>query len=119
MLAPLSTATSRASGRAGALDPRAQPGDRQRAGRLHDRARVVEDVLDRRADLVVRDAHDLVDGRLHDREGQLADLAHGDAVGEDADAIERDAPAGRERLIHRVGLERLDADHLARPAAAP
>ena len=55
-------------------------------------------------------------GRLHDRERQLADLAHGDAVGEDADAVERDAPAGRERLVHRVRLVRLDADDRARPA---
>ena len=50
-------------------------------------------------------------GRLDDREGQLADLAHGDAVGEDADVVEHDAAAGGERLIHRVRLERLDADH--------
>ena len=28
------------------------------------------------------------------------------------DVIEMHAPAGRERLVHRVGLERLDADHL-------
>ena len=49
---------------------------------------------------------------LHDRERPLADLAHGDAVGEDADVVEPDAAAGRERLVHRVGLERLDADHL-------
>ena len=49
-------------------------------------------------------------GRLDDRERQLADLAHGHAVGEDADAVERDAAPGGERLIHRVGLERLDAD---------
>ena len=34
----------------------------------------------------------------------------GDAVGEDADAIERDPRRG-DRLIHRVRLERLDADH--------
>ena len=54
-----------------------------------------------------------------DRKRQLADLAHRDAVGEDADVIERDAPAGGERLVHRVGLERLDADDPDRPAAAP
>ena len=32
---------------------------------------------------------------LHDRERQLADFAHRDAVGEDADVIERDARARR------------------------
>ena len=47
---------------------------------------------------------------LDDRKRELADLAHGDAVGEDADAIERDAAAGGERLVHRIRLERLDAD---------
>ena len=35
---------------------------------------------------------------LDDREGELADFAHGDAVGEDADAIERDAAAGRRAI---------------------
>ena len=103
-------------GRAGARRPGAQARDRERAGRLHQRARVVEHVLDRRADLVVGDAHDFIDERLHDREGEGADLAHGDAVGEDADAIERDPAAGFERSIHRVGLERLDADDFDRRA---
>ena len=53
---------------------------------------------------------------LRDRERPLAHLAHGHAVGEDADVVERDAAAGRERLVHRVGLERLDADDCARRA---
>ena len=57
MFAPESTATSRRPGRPPALDPGLEPGDRERAGRLHDAAGLVEDVLDRRADLVVRDAH--------------------------------------------------------------
>ena len=77
-----------------------------------DRARVVEDVLDRGADLVVVDADDLVDRRLHDRERVLADLLHRDAVGEQPDLVEPDAAAGRQRLRHRVGIDRLDADHL-------
>ena len=81
-----------------------------KAGRLHHAARVVEDVLDRGAHLVVRDAHDLVDGELRDLERVDADGAHRDAVGEDADVVERDAPPGLQRLVHRVRLERLDAD---------
>ena len=48
---------------------------------------------------------------------QLAHLAHGDAVGEDADVVERHAPARLQRAVHRVGLERLDADRPARPAS--
>ena len=39
-----------------------------------------------------------------------ADFADGDAVGKDVDRVERDAAAGGERLIHRVGAERFDAD---------
>ena len=39
-----------------------------------------------------------------------AHRAHRDAVGEDADVVEGDAPAGLQRLVHRVRLERLDAD---------
>ena len=90
--------------------PALEAGQRERAGRLHHAARVVEDVLDGGAHLVVRDAHDLVDGELRDLERVHADGAHRDAVGEDADVVERDAPAGLQRLVHRVRLERLDAD---------
>ena len=113
MLAPLRIAASRAFAGAGALDPGAQPGDRQRSGRLHDRPRVVEDVLDRRADLVVRRRGrsrrtvDCTIGKV-----RRADLLDRDAIGEDADAIEHDAAAHRQRLVHRVGLEGLDADHV-------
>src|SRR5262245_5348242 len=93
------------------LDPGAKPRDRQRAGGLHDRPRVVEDVLDCAADFVVRHTHDFVDGRLHDGEGQGTDLPDGDAVGKDVHRVENDAPASRERLVHRVRSARLDADH--------
>ena len=95
-----------------ALDPRLHAGDGQRAGRLHHRAGVVEHVLDRGADLVVGHAQHFVHRLLHDRERALTDLAHGDAVGEDADVLELHAPAERQRAVHRVGLERLDADDL-------
>ncbi len=98
--------------RALTFHPRLHASDRERAGGLHDRARVVEDVLDRRADLVVGHAQHFVHGLPHDLERPLADLAHRDAVREDADVIELHAPAVRERSVHRVGLERLDADHL-------
>ena len=59
---------------------------------------------------IVRYPDDLLDRRLHDGEGDLADFANGDAVGEDADAIERDPSSGLERLVHRVGFVRFDAD---------
>ena len=96
----------------GARDPGAEARDRQRARRLHQRTGVVEDVLDRGADFVVRHADDLVDRFLNNREREGADLADRDAVGEDADAIEHDAPPGLERAVHRIGFQRFDADHL-------
>ena len=40
------------------------------------------------------------------------DFAHGHTVGEEADVVEVDARAGLQRPVHRVGLERLDADDL-------
>ena len=58
MFAPLSTATSGLSRVASLLDVRLESGNRQRAGRLDDAARVLEHVFDRRADLVVRHPDD-------------------------------------------------------------
>ena len=52
------------------------------------------------------------DRLLDDRKRPLADLAHRHTVGENADMIQLDAAARGERLIHRVGFERLDANHL-------
>ena len=98
--------------RALTLHPRLHASDRECAGGLHDRTRVVEDVLDRRADLVVGHAQHFIHGLPHDLERPLADLAHRDTICKDADVIELHAPAVRERSVHRVGLERLDADHL-------
>ena len=119
MFAPLRTAASRSPVVPVRATHARMPGNRERAGRLEDRPRLVEHVLDRGADLVVRDADDLVHRRLHDRERDLADLAHRDAVSEDPDAVERDPPARGHRLEHRVRFERLDADHAHRRAAAP
>ena len=118
MLAPLSTATSTCPpcaprGRGTfAFDPRLETRRRQRPGGLHDRARVVEDVLDGRAHFVVGDPDDFIDGVAGERKRELADFTHGDTVGEDAHVIEVDARAGLQRPAHRVSLERLDADHL-------
>ena len=95
---------------------RAGPGlearDRERARRLHHAARVVEDVLDGGADLVVRDPDHLVHVAPRELEGQLAHLAHRDPVREDPDVVERHAVAGRERPVHRVGLVGLDPHDL-------
>ena len=85
---------------------------RERAGRLRDRTRIFEQVLDRGAGFVGVDEHDLVDVLAHETEGFLADASHRHAVGKHADAIERDAPARAQRFVHRRRVSRLDADHL-------
>ena len=53
----------------------------------------------------------LVDVLLRQPERLLADPPHGDAVGEDADALQRHALARLQRAVHRVGVFGLDADH--------
>ncbi len=52
----------------------------------------------------------LVDVLLRQPEGLLADAAHGHAVREDADALERHALPGAQRIVHARGVFRLDAD---------
>jgi hypothetical protein len=94
------------------LDPGLETCGGQRTGRLHHAPRVVEDVLDRGADLVVRHAYDFVDRLLHDRERPLADFPHGHPIGEEPDMFELHAPPDRARSVHRVGFEWLDADDL-------
>ena len=89
-----------------------QAGEADGAGRLGDGAGVVEDVLDRGADLVGIDGDDLVEQLAAQAEGLRAGLAHGHAVGEQADLIEHHALAGGDRRLHAGGVVRLDADHL-------
>ena len=112
MFAPPLIATSvrpvHASRATNLLDAR----DRERAGRLRDGARVLEDVLDGGADLVGGHEQDLVDVLLGEAKGFLADAPHGDAVGENADARQRHALAGAQRFEHAGRILRLDADDL-------
>ncbi len=110
MLAPLLSATSVSSAQAFARDVALDAGDRERAGRLGDRAVVLEDVLDRGADLVGVHQHHLVDVLAREPEGFLADAPHRHAVGEDADALERHALARLERVVHARGVLGFDAD---------
>ena len=112
MFAPLFTAINVAPRAACALRVALHAGDGERAGRLHDDAHVLEDVLDGRADLVRVDEDDLVDDLARDAKRLLADAPHGDAVGERADALERDEPSGAQRLVHARRLVGLDADDL-------
>ena len=86
------------------------PATRQRAGRLDDGTRVLEDVLDAGADLVGVDQHDLVDVLAAQPESFLPDAAHRDAVGESPDSLERHAVRRAQRIVHGRGIHRLDAD---------
>ena len=61
----------------------------QRAGGLQDRAAVLENILDGGADFVVANDDHLVHILAAEPERLLAHLAHGHAVGEDADVVER------------------------------
>ena len=95
-----------------ALDIGLGAGHGQRAGRFQDAARVLEHVLDRRADRIGIDQDDLVDHQLRDAEGFFAHQAHRGAVREQADVVQGDAVAGLEAARHRVRIERLHADDL-------
>src|SRR5258705_8378594 len=74
-----------------ARDVLAHARDRERPGRFRDRARVLEQVLDRRTDLVGVHEDDLIDVLARELETLLPDALHRDAVREDADTLERDA----------------------------
>ena len=91
--------------------PRFHTGDRERARGLEDGAGVLEDVLQRRADRVGVDEHDLVDVLLHETKRLLADLLHRDPVGEQADMGEPDPATCGERARHRIRVLGLDSDH--------
>ena len=87
-----------------------EPRDGESARRLGDRPVVLEHVLDGGADLVGARRDDLVDVKLRDAPRLLAHLPDGHSVGEDADAIERHALAGRERRLQASRVVGLDAD---------
>ena len=83
---------------------------RERTGRLGDAAGVVEDVLDRRTDLVGADQDDLVHPLPGDAEGLLADQAHRHPVGEETDLRQLHPPTGRQRRMQGRRLFGLDTD---------
>ena len=100
MFAPQSTVTRFRPLTRLSLDVALRAGDAERRRRLDDRARVLEDVLHRGAQLVGVDEDHLVDVAAGEPERLDADLLHGDAVGEEADVGERDRrPARSERSI--------------------
>lgn len=88
------------------------PGHGQGTGRLSDRAGIVVDVLDCRAQLVTADGYHFVDKMPAQLEAVGADLRHRYTVGKGAD-LRQDHPfPGGQGGLQAVGVLRLDADHL-------
>jgi hypothetical protein len=69
-------------------------GHGQRARRFQHGARILENILDRRADCIGIDQHHLVHILLAQAEGFLADVLHRRAVGEQPDLFQAHALAG-------------------------
>jgi hypothetical protein len=85
-------------------------GDRQRAGRFEHGARVLENILDRRADGVGIDQHHFIDVHLAEAKGFLADVLDRRAIGEQPDVLQSDALAGLQRTRHGIGVHGFDTD---------
>ena len=64
------------------------PGQRKSAGRLGNGPRIVKNVLERCADLIVAACDDLIDVPAQYAEGLHADAPHGHAVGEQGDPLQ-------------------------------
>ncbi len=89
------------------------PSNCEAAGRLDDRPRVFEDVADCGADLVGVDRDEFVDMLPTQAKRLVANAAHRNAVGENADMIEGNRFAGGKRLLHSgrvLGLYTDDPD---------
>src|SRR5207237_7476957 len=76
---------------AAALAPELQTGDRQRSRGLENRSRVLEYVLERRANGVGIDQHDVIDQLAANTKCLPTYLSYGHAVGEQSDMSELDA----------------------------
>ena len=90
-----------------------EAGQSQGARRLSDRWCILENVLYRGANLVDADDQDLIDVATGDFEWLSTYLAHGGAIGEDADAIQKHALTMFQGLLHArcfVGFDPDNAD---------
>ncbi|RMO16362.1 hypothetical protein ALQ46_05467, partial [Pseudomonas savastanoi pv. phaseolicola] len=94
------------------LDVFLDPGHAQRAGGLGDRAGVVVNVLDRRADIVGADGDHFIDIMTAHFKGVMADLRHRHTIGKQPDLAQYHALARRHCRLQAVGVVRFDADNL-------
>ena len=84
--------------------------DRQRSSWLHDRARILKDILNAGADLVGVDADHLIDQRARQAEGLLTDPTDRHTIGEGADACQGHPLTRQQRIPHGRRIRRIDAD---------
>ena len=84
----------------------------QRTRWLQNRARIFENILDRRADFVGIDQDHFVDHLAADAERLLADQFDCGPVGKEANVRQTHPLAGGKRFGHGIGIVRLDADDL-------
>ena len=90
--------------------PALHAGDGERTGRLHQCARLVEHVLDRRRHLVDGDQHDFVEQILAQRVGEFADLPDRNTIGKQADTRQADSFARGQCTVHGSGIDRFHTD---------
>ncbi|KPB92289.1 Uncharacterized protein AC502_5511 [Pseudomonas syringae pv. maculicola] len=102
----------RLAGHAALLDVLLDACNTQRTRRLGDRAGVVVDVLDRRADFVGADGDHFIDVMTAHFKGVITDLRHRHAIGKQPDLAQHHALARRHRRLQAVGVVGLDADDL-------
>ena len=95
----------------GTLEVRFETGNREGSGRFDYGACIVEDIFDCSANLVVIHRDDLLDGCLNNRKRVGADLPHGDTVGKQTRIFEAERMSGLEGAIHRIRIDRLNANH--------
>src|SRR5260370_13347717 len=84
-----------------ALAPELEPRDRQRSCRLENRSRVLEHVLERRANGVGVDQHDVVDQLAANAKCLPAYLSYRHPVGKQSDVGELDAASRGDGTRHR------------------
>ena len=85
-------------------------GDGKRAGWFEHCPRILENILDRRANGVGVDQNHFIDIHLTEAKGFLADVLDRRPIGKQPDVLQSDALAGVQRTRHGIGVGSLDTD---------
>ncbi len=94
-----------------ALRPGFCAGNRQGPGRLKNRPRILENILDGRAHGVGIDTDDFVHQLTAQLEGLLADLFDRHAISKQTNLLQFDPVPCFQRLVHGIGIDRLNANN--------